>query len=310
MQILKRKQAESESAGGETEKALQEAKTIDDLIEALKAESARIQIQGRALTEEEIERLRIIQHTISWLLKARDLCSPPKKPVQPSNFITYKITSDMEGKLKKGARTACNFWNRFVQPKYSLVIRLGTFTQNSGTIARAYRPYTENSVHYGRVEFNTKYLGQFTESGISGTIIHEIGHSLGIGWKEWDKLFDHETGKFKPAAIRRLRKLDQMEVELDGGRGTALSHWDEDKFDKELMTGYQDHGEHVLPVTIDLMRVLGHTVSERLNAKTSLDELIQDAAGVVFSRQNEVRELDLEHFEDTDLFETIPHAAI
>jgi len=79
------------------------------------------------------------------------------------------------------------------------------------------------------------------------------------------------------------------------------------QFDKELMTGYQDHGEHVLPVTIDLMTILGHTVSEQLDTKTDLSELLQDAVSVVFSRQDEVRVLDLEHFEDTDLFETIPH---
>lgn len=30
------------------------------------------------------------------------------------------------------------------------------------------------------------------------------------------------------------------------------------------MTGYQDHGEHVLPVTIDLMGILGHAVNEQL----------------------------------------------
>ncbi len=310
MQAFKRNKVESISTGGEIEKLRCEATTIDELIAALKAEATRIQIQGRTLIDEEIAQLRVIQHTISWLLQARDLSSLPTEPVQSANFITYKITSDMDVRLKKGARTACNFWNRFVQPKYSIVIRLGAFTQNSNTIARAYEPYTKDGVRYGRVEFNTKYLGRFTENEIAGTIIHEIGHSLGIGWEEWDKLFDRETGKFNPAAVRRLRKLDQMEVELDGGSGTAFAHWDEDKFDKELMTGCQDRGEYVLPVTIELMKVLGHTVSERLEAKTDLGELLQDAASVIFSRQDEVRDLDLEHYEDTDLFEIIPHAHI
>ena len=310
MQVLKRKRAESKSTGGEVEKARREATTIDELIAALKAEAARIQRLGRALTDDEIVQLQIIQHTISWLLQVRDLSRPPTKPVEPSNFITYKIRSDMDGRLKKGARTACNFWNRFVQPKYSIVIRLGTFTENSNTIACAYKPYAKDGVRYGRVEFNTKYLGQFTENEIAGTIIHEIGHSLGIGWEDWDKLFDRETGKFKPAAVRRLRKLEQMEVELDGGYGTVFAHWDEDRFDKELMTGYQDHGEHVLPVTIDLMKVLGHTVSKRLDDKADLGELLEDAANVVFSRQDEARVLDLEYFEDTDLFEIIPHPRI
>ena len=58
------------------------------------------------------------------------------------------------------------------------------------------------------------------------------------------------------------------------------------------------------------MKVLGHTVSERLDTKTDLGELLQDAVSVVFSRQNEARVLDLEYFEDTDLFETIPHSLI
>jgi DNA/RNA endonuclease G (NUC1) len=307
MQVLNQKRVESEPANGGIEKARREAKTIDELIEALKSEAARIQIQGRALADEEMTRLRTIQHTISWLLQVRDLLNPPTEPVQPGNFITYKITADLGGRLKKGARTACNFWNRFVHPKYSIVIRLGTFTQSSNTIARAYKPYAKDNVRYGRVEFNTKYLRQFMEKEIAGTIIHEIGHSLGIGWDKWDELFDRNTGRFTPEAVHRLHKLEQMEVELDGGPGTAFSHWDEELFDKELMTGYQDRGEHVLPVTIDLMGVLGHTVSERLHAKTDLGELLQDAAIVVFSRQDEVRSLDLEHFEETDLFENIPH---
>lgn len=309
MQVLHNKRAEQLSEAGALEQARREAKTIDELIEALKSEAARIQIQGRALTEEELARLRILQHTLSWLIQARDLLKPKPEPepAQPANLITYKITSDLGDRLRTGARTACNFWNRFVQPQYSIVIRLGTFTQSSFTIARAYKPYERDGVRYGRVEFNTKYLGRFTENEIAGTIVHEIGHSLGIGWDAWDKLFDRNTGRFKPQAVARLAELESMEVELEGGSGTALSHWDEDRFDKELMTGYQDHGEHVLPVTIDLMKLLGHTVNERLETRTQLGELLQDAASVVFSRQSDARRLDLEYFEDTEVFETIPH---
>ena len=94
-----------------------------------------------------------------------------------------------------------------------------------------------------------------------------------------------------------------MNFAIDGTR----SDWDEEKFDKELMTGIQDQGEHVLPVTIDLMKVLGHTVSVQLETKTDLAELVQEAEGMVFSRQDEVQSLDLDYFEDTELFETIPH---
>ncbi len=307
MQILKKNREEPQLRGSEIEKARSDAKTIEGLIEALKYEAAQIQKLGRALTDEEIIRLQTIQHTISWLIQARDLSKPSVEPVEPVNLITYKITDDMDDKLKKGARTACNFWNRFVQPKYSIVIRLGTFTQSSTTIARAYKPFEKEEVRYGRVEFNTKYLGQFSSNEIAGTIIHEIGHSLGIGWDEWGKLFNKNTGKFKASAIKKLNDLAQMEVELDGGPGTAFAHWDERIFDKELMTGIQDQGEHVLPVTIDIMGVLGHTVIERLGAKTDLELLLQEAVSMVFTRQDEIRSLDLEHFEETEIFENIPH---
>lgn len=307
MRVLQQKKAERTSADAEIERARYKATTINELIEVLKSEAARIQIQGRALTDEELARLRTIQHTISWLLQARDLSSAPAEPALPTNLITYKITADMGDKLKNGARAACNFWNRFVQPRHAIVIRLGTFTQSSNTIARAYKPYAKEGVRYGRVEFNTKYLGQFAENQIAGTIVHEIGHSLGIGWEEWDKLFHRDTGKFKPKAVGRLNELERMEVERDGGPGTAFAHWDEYLFDKELMTGYQDHGEFVLPVTIDLMEVLGHSLRERLETTTPLDDLLNDAATVVFSRQDEARRLDLEHFEETELFESIPH---
>jgi hypothetical protein len=194
-----------------------------------------------------------------------------------------------------------------VQPSQSIVIRLGIFTQNSNTIARAYRPYEQGGTRYGLVEFNTKYLTTFTADEIAGTITHEIGHSLGIGWDTWDNLFNPATGLFTQDAIHELDTLEFMEVEREGGPGTALSHWDEARFDKELMTGFQDHGEHVLPVTIELMRVLGHALNDHLDDQTPLADLLQEAASVVFSQQDQVRQLNLEHFEATDLFETIPH---
>ena len=305
--VLQKMKSEEKAALRDSESMLDRARTIDDLIEALKAEAAEIQILGRALTADELIRLQIIQHTISWLLRARDLAKPKPKPEKPANLITYTIISDMDGRLKLGARTACNFWNRFVHPRYSIVIRLGTFTEMSNTIACAYRPYEKDGVRYGRVDFNTKYLGSFTENEIAGTIIHEIGHTLGIGWDAWKKLFDDGTGLFTAEAIAQLGALEHMEVERDGGPGTALSHWDEDLFDKELMTGIKDYGEHVLPVTIDLMKLLGHKVKQPLQDKTDLAELLQEAASIVLSRQDEVRRLDLEYFEETDKFETIPH---
>lgn len=310
MQILAANKQEYKESRSEYEKERQKAKSIDDLLELLKSEALEVGNLGSSLTQKEIVRLEVIQHTISHLLQVKGFAQTKsvKTKEAPLKLITYKIVSDSGDKLKIGARTACNFWNRFILPKYSIVIRLGTFTQFGNTIARAYKPYEKDGVKYGKVEFNTKFLGSFSDEDIAGTIIHEIGHSLGIGWSEWLKLFDADTGIFTANAVKKIEALNKMEIELEGGPGTALAHWDEDRFDKEIMTGFKDTGgEHVLPVTIDVMELLGHRVVERLDRQMELGVLLEDAVSVIFSRQDEISEIDLEHFEETEIMETIPH---
>ena len=276
--------------------------TLNKIIEDLIQEAARIQIQGRALRPDEIARVQAIYQALPHLQQALDILTAEIA----STLITYKIVSDVDGKLKGAARVACNFWNRFVIPDSSIVIRLDVFTSNSTTIARAYKPYEENGVVYGVVEFNTKYLSTFSRNEISGTIIHEIGHTLGFGWDKWMDLFD-STGVFTEAATNVLAGLKDMRVETDYGPGTKYSHWDEEGHDEELMTGFKDNTEHVLPVTIRIMAILGHRIAEELPQKTDLGTLLDALAQVVFSRQAEAKAINLDHFEKTDLWENVPH---
>lgn len=276
---------------------------IQKLIEDLTQEAARIQIQGRGLRPDEIARVQAIYEALPHLKQALKILETKAQ----STLITYKIVTDLDGKLKQTARVACNFWNRFVLPSYSVVIRLGVFTSNGNIIARAYKPYERDGVHYGVIEFNTKYLSSFSRNEISGTIVHEIGHTLGIGWKEWETLFDKTNGEFNDFAINALSDLKNMRVETDYGSGTQYSHWDEQRHDEELMTGFKDTTEHVLPVTIDVMALLGHQIAERLPQQTNLNALLDTLAQITFCRQAEAKTLNLDHFEETEIWENIPH---
>jgi hypothetical protein len=222
-------------------------------------------------------------------------------------LITYKIVNDEGGRVKKAARIACNFWNTFVTPSRPIVIRLGVADLDEDTIAEAFEPYTAKGVVYGRVNFSQVFLKQFSVHKSAGTIVHEIGHTLGFGFAKWMKLFDERTGIFKPQAVTALPLLGAMRVELDGGDATELSHWDEDKHKSELMTGEDDTVEHVLPVTILVMAQLGHKIKKRLPKKTSLAKLLTVAGKVKFTKKVQAKKLDLDLFRLTPRWETLPH---
>lgn len=222
-------------------------------------------------------------------------------------LITYKIVNDEGGKVKKAARLACNFWNGFVSPSKPIVIRLGVAELDGATIAEAYEPYRAKGVVYGRVDFNVAFLKKFTTRKVASAIVHEIGHTLGFGFAKWMRLFDEGTGQFSPKAVRTLALLEAMLVELDGGEGTELSHWDEEKHDKEVMTGIDDTAEHVLPVTIAVMALLGHEVKKHLAKKTSLAALLTQAGKVKFTKKVQAKKLDLDLFRVTPRLERLPH---
>jgi hypothetical protein len=118
----------------------------------------------------------------------------------------------------------------------------------------------------GFMRFDTMDLGDLEARGdLVETIVHEMGHVLGIGtnW-EWGyhDLLDYvasdgasdcrsASGFTVPPTYVGAEGIDAwhdlggsggVPVEDGGGLGTRCGHWDEATFDHELMTGYLDAG--------------------------------------------------------------------
>jgi hypothetical protein len=93
------------------------------------------------------------------------------------------------------------------------------------------------------VDVNAMGLSVFSE-----VVLHEMAHSLGFG-SIWDRLGLVTNGLFTGSnAVGEYHDmggtLSGIPVEQDGGAGTAGSHWDEETFGNELMTGYINDGEN------------------------------------------------------------------
>jgi hypothetical protein len=73
------------------------------------------------------------------------------------------------------------------------------------------------------------------------------------------------------------------------------------------MTGFKDVMEHVLPVTIKIMALFGHQVVEELPKKTDLGILLDTLAQIVFSRKAEAKAINLDYFEEAEIWENVPH---
>ena len=136
---------------------------------------------------------------------------------------------------------------------------------------------TGNKLPYeGSMTFDSMDMRGMSNSEIYDVAVHEIAHILGFGTLWYEKSLISESNYIGSFATNEyyLAGGDTLYIPLEtsGGGGTAYSHWDEEIFGAELMTGYINSGENYFSaITIGAMEDLGYQVSYLVAEPFSFD---------------------------------------
>ncbi|HEX7022873.1 MAG TPA: leishmanolysin-related zinc metalloendopeptidase [Trueperaceae bacterium] len=127
----------------------------------------------------------------------------------------------------------------------------------------------------GVMIFDSADIAMMESSGmLTGTILHEMGHVIGLNAYAWDRLgylsyngpdcLHSDSVLFAGAnGVREWSTLGgsgNVPVEDNGQPGTACSHWDEETFGNELMTGYASPEMPLSRLTVGALDDLGYAV--------------------------------------------------
>jgi Leishmanolysin len=122
---------------------------------------------------------------------------------------------------------------------------------------------------YGSLIFDSADVTAFS-SQLAPILVHEMGHSLGIGTLWQSKRLISGAGSSNPTftgtrAVNEWRTLGgsgNVPVENTGGAGTRDGHWRETTFKNELMTGFINMGSNPLSrLSIASLGDLGYAVN-------------------------------------------------
>ncbi len=119
----------------------------------------------------------------------------------------------------------------------------------------SYLPYR------GSMEFDVSDANVYQAAGLFDDIVlHEMLHTVGFGTIWSSKGLISGGGFNGPLANAIYPGSSLIPLELEGGGGTAYSHWDEETFSNELMTGYIDGDNSLSYMTIASLGDLGYSV--------------------------------------------------
>lgn len=120
------------------------------------------------------------------------------------------------------------------------------------------------------MEFDSADADAYNQLGLwDDIVLHEMMHSIGFGTVWSYKGLISGAGTDTPiftgdGAVMTYEYLFNasgaagVPVEGDGGQGTRDSHWDEETFDNEIMTGYIDTTNYMSDMTIASLEDLGY----------------------------------------------------
>lgn len=124
----------------------------------------------------------------------------------------------------------------------------------------------------GIMAFDSADMANMQSKGIlEDVILHEMGHVLGFSNYFFSRAgllsgsYDY-TGSNALSLYQQLsgdNTLSSVPLETNGGSGTAGSHWSEDVFNTELMTGYAENNPPMplSSLTVGAFEDLGYTVN-------------------------------------------------
>lgn len=125
----------------------------------------------------------------------------------------------------------------------------------------------------GIMQFDSADLQRMEDDGsLTGVIIHEMAHVLGIGtlWSHLGLIrgtstdnpeFTGANAMQEYATLKSLPNPEFVPIANTGGAGTREGHWRESVFDTELMTGYVDVGQMPLSrLTVASLQDIGYQV--------------------------------------------------
>lgn len=181
-----------------------------------------------------------------------------------ADYLTTQISNDI------GGNATIN--GRFIDDLY-ITAQLVTIDGAGGILGQAGATSVWNSSSLtatGQMQFDSADAKNYSNLGLWDDIVaHEMMHVLGFGslWeynRDLVSVDNKYTGAAGLAAYNALNPTNQVSglaVETGGGAGTAGSHWAENVFGSELMTGYINNQNTLSQYSVMSLNDLGYQIS-------------------------------------------------